>query len=90
VTCQCIFFVEWEIHVQVTPLDRPLPPGEGRGEVLLGDIRLFDFFTPLGVPKAETRRQRPSLGVSLSEYSRKGAKNAKKGIASLRDLRASA
>src|SRR5258708_16580275 len=34
VTCQCIFFVEWEIHVQVTPLDRPLPPGEGRGEGL--------------------------------------------------------
>src|SRR5229473_5935901 len=32
VTCQCIFFVEWEIHVQVTPLDRPLPPGEGWGE----------------------------------------------------------
>src|SRR5258708_16594507 len=23
VTCQCIFFVEWEVHVQVTPLDRP-------------------------------------------------------------------
>src|SRR5258708_45483 len=34
VTCQCIFFVEWEIHVQVTPLDRPLPPGEGWGEGL--------------------------------------------------------
>src|SRR6266446_3740559 len=34
VTCQCIFFVEWEIHVQVTPLDRPLPAGEGRGEGL--------------------------------------------------------
>src|SRR5260370_24402223 len=34
VTCQCIFFVEWENHVQVTPLDRPLPPGEGRGEGL--------------------------------------------------------
>src|SRR5258708_1504868 len=32
VTCPCIFFVEWEIHVQVTPLDRPLPPGEGWGE----------------------------------------------------------
>src|SRR6266446_645781 len=34
VTCQCIFFVEWEIDAQVTPLDRPLPPGEGRGEGL--------------------------------------------------------
>src|SRR6266446_3018143 len=34
VTCQCIFFVEWEIHVQVAPLDRPLPPGEGWGEGL--------------------------------------------------------
>src|SRR5260221_11565304 len=34
VTCQCIFFVEWEIHVQVTPLNRPLPPGEGWGEGL--------------------------------------------------------
>ncbi len=34
VTCHCIFFVEWEIHVQVTALDRPLPPGEGRGEGL--------------------------------------------------------
>src|SRR5258708_3522322 len=34
VTCQCIFFVEWENHVQVTPLNRPLPPGEGWGEGL--------------------------------------------------------
>src|SRR5258708_34986931 len=29
-----MFFVEWEIHVQVAPLDRPLPPGEGWGEGL--------------------------------------------------------
>src|SRR5260370_2760592 len=34
VTCQCIFFVEWENHVQVTPLNRPLSPGEGWGEGL--------------------------------------------------------
>src|SRR5258708_38664060 len=34
VTCQCIFFVEGQIHVQVTPLDRPLPAGEGWGEGL--------------------------------------------------------
>src|SRR5258708_13058942 len=34
VTCQCVFFVEWKIHVQVTPLDRPLPAGEGWGEGL--------------------------------------------------------
>src|SRR5258708_5331432 len=32
VTCQCIFFVEWEIHVKFRALDRPLPPGEGWGE----------------------------------------------------------
>src|SRR5258708_35474653 len=34
VTCQCIFFVEGEIDAQVTPLDRPLPAGEGWGEGL--------------------------------------------------------
>src|SRR5258708_23401288 len=31
---QCIFFVEWEIQMQVTPLDRPLRAGEGWGEGL--------------------------------------------------------
>src|SRR5258708_4345287 len=46
VTCQCIFFVEWEIHVQVTPLNRPLPPGEGWGEGLPATSDSFDFFTP--------------------------------------------
>ena len=45
-TSQCIFFVEWEIHVQVTPLDRPLPPGEGWGEGLPATSVKFNFFTP--------------------------------------------
>jgi len=38
-----MFFVEWEIDAQVTPLDRPLPPGDGVRAA--GDIREFDFFT---------------------------------------------
>ena len=68
-TCQCIFFVEWEIHVQVTPLDRPLPPGERWGEGLPATSVSSISSHPLRIHAVRSLLGRPRL-VFVRRYVR--------------------